>query len=116
MKITNVGAHRRQSRFSAAAAAAQLCVGWKLRDPSPHTVTPYLRHGQVRKTLGCPRVLRRAVGAQPRRERCRCAAARTRAASAPGLGPSVPHLRRDWAHPSHIGTGTGLIRHGGGLE
>ncbi len=39
-----------------------------------------------------------------------------RAASAPGLGPSVPHLRRDWAHPSHIGTGTGLIRHGGGLE
>ena len=24
----------------------------------------------------------------------------------PGLGPPLPHLRRDWAHPRHICTGT----------
>ena len=30
------------------------------------------------------------------------------ATSAPGLGLSRPHLHRDWAHPSHICTGTGL--------
>ncbi len=29
-------------------------------------------------------------------------------ASAPGLGSPVPHLHRDWAHPGHICTGTGL--------
>jgi hypothetical protein len=29
--------------------------------------------------------------------------------SAPGPGSSLPHLHRDWAHPSHICTGTGLI-------
>jgi hypothetical protein len=28
--------------------------------------------------------------------------------SAPGLGSPLPHLRRDWAHPSHICAGTGL--------
>ena len=28
--------------------------------------------------------------------------------SAPGLGSPLPHLHRDWAHPSHICTGTGL--------
>ena len=27
--------------------------------------------------------------------------------SAPGLGSRLPHLRRDWAHPSHICAGTG---------
>ncbi len=27
--------------------------------------------------------------------------------SAPGLGPPLPHLRRDWAHPCHICAGTG---------
>jgi hypothetical protein len=31
----------------------------------------------------------------------------TAATSAPGLGPLQPHLRRDWAHCSHICTGTG---------
>jgi hypothetical protein len=31
-----------------------------------------------------------------------------RATSAPGLGSSLPHLRRDWAHPCHICAGTGL--------
>ncbi len=25
-----------------------------------------------------------------------------------GLGSPLPHLRRDWAHPCHIGAGTGL--------
>ena len=25
-----------------------------------------------------------------------------------GLGAPLPHLRRDWVHPCHIGTGTGL--------
>ena len=30
------------------------------------------------------------------------------ATSAPGLGSPRPHLHRDWAHPSHICTGTGL--------
>ena len=28
------------------------------------------------------------------------------ATSAPGLGSPRPHLRRDWAHPAHIRTGT----------
>jgi hypothetical protein len=28
--------------------------------------------------------------------------------SAPGLGPPLPHLHRDWAHPCHICTGTGF--------
>jgi hypothetical protein len=28
--------------------------------------------------------------------------------SAPGLRAPLPHLRRDWAHRCHIGTGTGL--------
>jgi hypothetical protein len=28
--------------------------------------------------------------------------------SAPGLGSPLSHLRRDWAHPCHICTGTGL--------
>jgi hypothetical protein len=28
--------------------------------------------------------------------------------SAPGLGSPLPHLRRDWARPSHICAGTGL--------
>ncbi len=32
----------------------------------------------------------------------------TPAASPPGLGPSPPHLHRDWAHPRRISTGTGL--------
>jgi hypothetical protein len=32
----------------------------------------------------------------------------TPATSAPGLGSSLPHLRRDWAHSCHICTGTGL--------
>ena len=31
-----------------------------------------------------------------------------RPTSAPGLGPPLPHLRRDWAHPAHLCTGTGL--------
>ena len=35
----------------------------------------------------------------------------TPATSAPGLGPPLPHLRRDWAHPCHIGTATGLALH-----
>ena len=30
------------------------------------------------------------------------------ATSAPGLGSPLPHLHRDWAHPGHICTGTGL--------
>jgi hypothetical protein len=29
------------------------------------------------------------------------------ATSAPGLGPTLPHLHRDWARPCHICTGTG---------
>jgi hypothetical protein len=29
------------------------------------------------------------------------------ATSAPGLGSRLPHLHRNWAHPSHICTGTG---------
>ncbi len=33
---------------------------------------------------------------------------RTPATSAPVLGSPLPHLRRDWAHPCHICTGTGL--------
>jgi hypothetical protein len=33
--------------------------------------------------------------------------ARAAATSALGLGSSLPHLRRDWAHPCHICTGTG---------
>jgi len=28
--------------------------------------------------------------------------------SAPGLGPPLPHLHRDWARPFYICTGTGL--------
>ena len=32
-----------------------------------------------------------------------------RSTSAPGLGSRLPHLYRDWAHPCHICTGTGLI-------
>ena len=32
----------------------------------------------------------------------------TAATSAPGLGPPLPHLHRDWAHPCHICTATGL--------
>ena len=32
----------------------------------------------------------------------------TPATSARGLGSPLPHLRRDWAHPSHISAGTGL--------
>ena len=32
----------------------------------------------------------------------------TPATSAPGLGSFRPHLHRDWAHPGHICTGTGL--------
>jgi hypothetical protein len=32
----------------------------------------------------------------------------TPATSAPGLGSPVPHRRRDWAHPCHIGAGTRL--------
>ena len=46
----------------------------------------------------------------------------TAATSAPGLGPSLPHLRRDWgsllrhlhrtrAHPAHICTGTRRTQH-----
>jgi hypothetical protein len=35
------------------------------------------------------------------------AAQSVRAASAPGLGPPLPHLHQDWAHPSRICTGTG---------
>ena len=31
------------------------------------------------------------------------------ATSAPGLGVSLPHLRRDWAHPWHISTATCAI-------
>ena len=30
------------------------------------------------------------------------------ATSASGLGSPLPHLHRDWAHPCHICTGTGL--------
>ena len=30
--------------------------------------------------------------------------------SAPGLGPPLPRLRRDWAHSCHVCAGTGLIR------
>jgi hypothetical protein len=30
--------------------------------------------------------------------------------SAPGLGSSLPHLHRNWAHPCHICTGTGSGR------
>ena len=30
------------------------------------------------------------------------------AASAPALGSPLPHLHRDWAHPCHVCTGTGL--------
>ena len=40
-----------------------------------------------------------------------CAAGLARckhATSAPGLGSPTPHRHRDWAHPRHIGTGTGL--------
>ena len=33
----------------------------------------------------------------------------TPSTSAPGLGSPHPHLHRDWAHPSHICSGTGLI-------
>jgi hypothetical protein len=36
------------------------------------------------------------------------AAGLTPATSAPGLGSSLPHLHRDWAHHCHICTGTGL--------
>ncbi len=32
----------------------------------------------------------------------------TPATSAPGLGSRLPHLLRDWAHPCHICSGTGL--------
>ena len=36
--------------------------------------------------------------------------------SAPGLGSPHPHLRLDWAHPTHICVGTGLTRaHGAPL-
>jgi hypothetical protein len=31
--------------------------------------------------------------------------------SAPGLGSPLPHLRRDRAHPAHIGTGTHCAAH-----
>jgi hypothetical protein len=33
----------------------------------------------------------------------------TAATSAPGLGPPLPHLRRDWAHPATSAPGLGLI-------
>ena len=32
----------------------------------------------------------------------------TPATSAPGLGSTLPHLRRDWVHPCHICAGTRL--------
>jgi hypothetical protein len=38
----------------------------------------------------------------------RCCTGLAPATSAPGLGSPLPHLRRDWAHPSHIRAGTGL--------
>ena len=50
----------------------------------------------ARRFSRCPASWR-AVGRSPRA-----------ATSAPGLGSPRPHLRRDWAHPCHICTGTGL--------
>jgi hypothetical protein len=40
----------------------------------------------------------------------------TPATSAPGLGPPLPHLHRDWACPHHICAGTGLSGVGKGYD
>ena len=59
---------------------------------------------QPLRAVGCTRAARPTV----ERTACPCRSRPTPATSAPGLGSPRPRLHRDWAHPGHACTGTGL--------
>ena len=95
----------------------------------PHTYSRARTHPQItqrlagdrRATVQCARMLcnRTGAGLAPAGNIC-TGTALSPPASAPGLGltpchiytgtePTPPHLRRDWAHPSHICAGTAIV-------
>ena len=98
--------------------ASPRCAGGSCKQESHSS-----RSGSIRLERACPSVCscrnqsaaraaaqRRIAGIPVARLSCHiCIKTGTRltpAASAAGLGSPLPHLHRDWAHPSHICTGT----------
>jgi hypothetical protein len=109
-----VGCGNIAARLSVAslAAVASLCIGQVAKRKQARPARRHRRlcsrggliHGSI-----CPAPVHDSLGSDSVGRTCSLPA-NPPTTSSPGLGSPLPHLPRDWAHPSHICPGTGPYR------